>query len=57
MVAEGKTIEILIADDDAEDRMFIIDALKENKIMNKIQEVENGENGPHLQEQGGAAKR
>ncbi|HWB65186.1 MAG TPA: response regulator [Chitinophagales bacterium] len=36
-------IEILIADDDAEDRMLIIDALKENRLRNNIQTVENGE--------------
>jgi CheY-like chemotaxis protein len=36
-------IEILIADDDAEDRMLIMDALKENRLRNNIQCVENGE--------------
>ncbi|MEW6468761.1 MAG: response regulator [Bacteroidota bacterium] len=36
-------IEILLADDDAEDRMLIIDALQESRLKNKIQEVENGE--------------
>ncbi|OFY85176.1 MAG: two-component system response regulator [Bacteroidetes bacterium RIFCSPLOWO2_12_FULL_35_15] len=36
-------IEILIADDDSEDRMLIIDALQENNIKNKVQIVENGE--------------
>lgn len=39
----GNKIEILIADDDAEDRMLIIDALQESRLKNKIQEVENGE--------------
>lgn len=38
-----RTIEILIADDDAEDRMLIIDALKENRLKNSIQQVEDGE--------------
>jgi len=36
-------IEILIADDDEEDRMLIIDALHESKLKNKVNEVENGE--------------
>lgn len=36
-------IEILIADDDNEDRMLIIDALKENNVKNKVRSVENGE--------------
>ncbi|MBI3135732.1 MAG: response regulator [Bacteroidetes bacterium] len=38
-----KSIEILIADDDAEDRMIIIDALKESHLKNNVQCVENGE--------------
>lgn len=36
-------IEILIADDDAEDRMLITDALKESRLRNNVQSVENGE--------------
>jgi CheY-like chemotaxis protein len=36
-------IEILIADDDAEDRMLITDALRESRLRNNIQSVENGE--------------
>ena len=36
-------IEILIADDDPEDRMLIVDALKESRLTNKIREVEDGE--------------
>jgi CheY-like chemotaxis protein len=36
-------IQILLADDDAEDRMLIIDALEESRLKNKIREVENGE--------------
>lgn len=39
----SKTIEILIADDDTEDRMLIIDALKESRLKNNVQYVENGE--------------
>ncbi|MCC7301909.1 MAG: response regulator [Bacteroidia bacterium] len=38
-----KSIEILIADDDAEDRMLITDALYESRLKNTIQHVENGE--------------
>lgn len=38
-----QSIEILIADDDAEDRMLIMDALNESRLKNKVQHVENGE--------------
>jgi len=38
-----KEIEILIADDDAEDTMLIKDALKESRLRNGVQSVENGE--------------
>lgn len=38
-----RSIEILLADDDAEDRMLIMDALKESRLKNNIQCVENGE--------------
>lgn len=36
-------IEILIADDDAEDRMLIRDALNESRLHNNLQFVEDGE--------------
>jgi CheY-like chemotaxis protein len=36
-------IVILIADDDEEDRMLVKEALEENKLMNILQFVENGE--------------
>ena len=39
----NNVIEILIADDDAEDRMLITDALKESRVRNNVQCVENGE--------------
>ena len=39
----NKLIEILLADDDEEDRMLIIDALKESRLMNKVQSVEDGQ--------------
>ena len=38
-----RVIEILIADDDAEDTMLIRDALKESRLKNGIQSVEDGE--------------
>ena len=38
-----KPIEILLADDDAEDRMLIVDALHESRLKNNIECVENGE--------------
>ena len=38
-----RTIVILIADDDAEDRMLIKDALEESRLKNQLQFVENGE--------------
>ena len=43
MKISKKTIEILVADDDPEDRMLIIDALRESRLGNNIQYVENGE--------------
>jgi CheY-like chemotaxis protein len=38
-----RPIVILIADDDAEDRMLIHEALDESRLKNQIQFVENGE--------------
>lgn len=38
-----KSITILIADDDLEDRMMIRDALEENRLANDLRFVENGE--------------
>ncbi|RNI21995.1 response regulator [Rufibacter latericius] len=43
MSPNKRTIIILIADDDAEDRMLVKDALEENRLTNQIQFVENGE--------------
>lgn len=37
------SVEILIADDDTDDQMLIIDALKESRLKNNVQCVENGE--------------
>jgi len=42
-----REIEILIADDDAEDTMLIKDALKESRLRNGVQSVENGEELMH----------
>lgn len=39
----GKPITILIADDDADDRMMIRDALQESRLANDLHEVEDGE--------------
>ena len=38
-----RPIVILIAEDDAEDRMLVKEALEESRLMNNIQFVENGE--------------
>ncbi len=38
-----RSIIILIADDDAEDRMLVKDALEESRLNNHIEFVENGE--------------
>jgi len=43
MSAKQKSIVILIADDDAEDRMLVKDALDEGRLKNDIHFVENGE--------------
>lgn len=42
-MSNKKSILILIADDDAEDRMLIQDALDESRLKNQVQFVENGE--------------
>lgn len=43
MSQNKRTIIILIADDDAEDRMLVKDALDEGRLKNDIHFVENGE--------------
>ncbi|MEJ8804483.1 response regulator [Pontibacter sp. H249] len=43
MSTKKNTIVILIADDDAEDRMLVKDALEESRLKNSINFVENGE--------------
>ncbi|WP_026463853.1 response regulator [Adhaeribacter aquaticus] len=37
------SIIILVADDDAEDRMLLLEAMEENRLKNSIEFVENGE--------------
>jgi len=43
MSTHKKSLVILIADDDAEDRMLLKEALEENRLKNALQFVENGE--------------
>jgi len=42
-MSDKRPIVILIADDDAEDRMLVKDALEESRLKNSIHFVENGE--------------
>ena len=41
--ANGKPIVILMADDDADDRMLTRDALAESRVLNELRFVEDGE--------------
>ena len=43
IVERGRSITILIADDDAEDRMLVQDAFAENHFVNNLRFVTNGE--------------
>ena len=43
MITSGRPITILMADDDADDRMFAKDALEEARLANDLFFVENGE--------------
>ena len=43
MTTNGKTITIVMADDDEDDRMFAQDALEEARLANNIDFVEDGE--------------
>jgi CheY-like chemotaxis protein len=43
MTKKKRSIIILIADDDAEDRMLLKEALEENRLKNSLAFVENGE--------------
>ena len=41
--AQGQPIVILMADDDADDRMLTRDALEESRVLNELRFVEDGE--------------
>jgi CheY-like chemotaxis protein len=43
MARNAKAISILVADDDSDDRMLLKEAFEENKIINAIDFVEDGE--------------
>ena len=43
MSERGRSITILIADDDAEDRLLMVDAFAENYLVNDLRFVTNGE--------------
>ena len=43
MTTNGQPIVILMADDDADDRMLTRDALKESRVLNDLRFVEDGE--------------
>jgi CheY-like chemotaxis protein len=43
MAQEAKAVSILVADDDPDDRMLIKEAFEENRIINTIDFVEDGE--------------
>jgi CheY-like chemotaxis protein len=42
-MSNGKSISILIADDDSDDRFMIREALLESRLVNELHEVEDGE--------------
>ena len=43
MAQRGKSVTILIADDDAEDRMLVAEAFAESRLTNNLRFVEDGE--------------
>lgn len=43
MIGHGKSITILVADDDPDDRMMAKDALEESRLANDLRFVEDGE--------------
>jgi len=43
MADEADPIVMLMADDDADDRMFALDAMREGRVNNDLRTVENGE--------------
>lgn len=57
MKTEGKMITILLADDDADDRKLTLDAFAENRLVNILDCVEDGEElMEYLQRRGQYAK-
>lgn len=48
MLQKGNSITLLIADDDADDRMLIEDAFRESRLANPLQFVEDGEQLLHF---------
>ncbi len=43
MKPQGKRITILLAEDDADDRLLVKEALAEGRVLNDLRSVENGE--------------
>jgi len=43
MIQDSRSITILLADDDPEDRMLTAEALEESRLMNSLDTVEDGE--------------
>jgi len=43
MKPQGKGITILLAEDDADDRLLVKEALAEGRVLNELRSVENGE--------------
>jgi CheY-like chemotaxis protein len=43
MIRKSKPIEILMADDDPEDRLLVLDAWEESRVANSLSFVEDGE--------------
>jgi two-component system, response regulator len=48
MSRKGKPITILMADDDVDDRLMVREALMENRIVNELREVGDGEELLHF---------
>src|SRR6185369_7246428 len=43
MRSQGKRITILLAEDDADDRLLVKEALAEGRVLNELRSVEDGE--------------
>lgn len=58
MIRDKKTITIIIADDDPDDRMMVKEALEEKRLVNPLQFVEDGQElMDYLRNQGKYAER